>query len=205
MMTLNVSKYRPSRNDSAALWAIGLLAFACAKGQSAGEESATDSETSRDTEVSTDTTLPSDSETSFDTENLFTVNYQRADEIDPNAPGTIYIVTWSIRLPSVDKAEIRFGHGGAMDMSAPVDLKAPDYRTVLLGMRPASAYTFQIAADCEGTTYESETYEIETGPATNLVTVSSFTVSDETARERGFIVAAVGETAVIIGPDGEVV
>jgi len=135
----------------------------------------------------------------------FTVNYQRADEMDPDAPGTVYIVTWSVDPPSVDSAVIEFGPDTGYGMTAPVDLDEPEYRTVLVGMNPSRTYNFRVVTTSGGIDHASDNFEIETGPATNLVTVSDFEVLDESAHEPGFIVAAVGDTAVIIGPDGEIV
>ena len=139
------------------------------------------------------------------TDVTFTVHYQRADEVDPDAPGTVYVVTWSVDPSSVDSAVIEFGPDTDYGMTAPVDLSEPEYRTVLLGMNPSSTYNFRVVATSGGVEHASENFEIETGPATNLVTVSDFEVLDESAHEPGFIVAAVGDTAVIIGPDGEIV
>ena len=135
----------------------------------------------------------------------FTVEYQRADELDPDAPGTVFIVTWSVDLPSADSAFIEFGPDTDYGTIAPVDLSEPDYRTLLLGMNPSSTYEFRIVATSGGTQYASQNHQIETGAATNLVTVSDFEVIDEAAHEPGFIVTSVGDTAVIIGPDGDIV
>lgn len=135
----------------------------------------------------------------------FSVTYQRADDVDPEAPGTIFIVTWSVDLPTVDEAVIRFGPDTSYGMAAPVDLTEADFRTLLLGLSPDRTYHFQVVATRGGIEYVSDDYEVETGPATNLVTVSEFDVVDESSHEAGFIVAGVGSTAVIIGPEGDIV
>lgn len=141
---------------------------------------------------------------------VFNVEHRLASEIDPAAPGTIGVVTWSVNLNSIDTAQIEFGLDTGYGMTAPVDLNEAEYRTLLLGMKPDRAYHFRIVAQVGATTHMSDDYVINTGPPTNLVRLGSFNVINETARERGFIVTSYwqgqGSTmAFIIDADGEIV
>lgn len=142
---------------------------------------------------------------------LFDVTVQLASEVDEAAPGTVGIVTWSIDgTPDLMRARIEFGLDASYEMEAPVDLDAPEYRTLLLGMKPAHTYHFRIIAEDAATTYTSEDYVVETGPETELVSLRGFTPLKESERERGFILLSRwtgDEMAVvfIIDADGEIV
>jgi hypothetical protein len=174
--------------------------------ESSKESDGGTSDNSHGTSGDTGANGENDTETGKVSEALFTISAQRADDVNPNAPGTIFIVTWSVDLSSVDSAEIRFGAGTSYGMTAPVDDPgASGNRTLLLGMNPASTYNFQIAVTSGGNEYLSGNREVETGPATNLVSISDFNIADEDARERGFIIAAVGRTVAVIGPDLQIV
>ncbi len=141
---------------------------------------------------------------------LFTVEAELASDVDPNAPGTVGIVTWSVELGSVDSATIEFGLDTTYGTAAPVDLTAEGFRTLLLGMKPSSTYHFRVVAMAGGTTYVSDDYSIDTGPPTDSVELGGFTIHDEAAHERGFIVASYWQgsgssVAFIIDADGEIV
>ncbi|HEX9618522.1 MAG TPA: aryl-sulfate sulfotransferase [Polyangiaceae bacterium] len=141
---------------------------------------------------------------------LFTVDYQLASDVDADAPGTVGIVTWSVDVAALTAAYIEFGLDTTYGMTAPVDLAETDYRTLLLGMKPSSSYHFRIVAGDGASTYTSDDYVIETDPPTNLVSVERFTVMDEDARQRGFIVASYWQgqgSAVpfILDADGDIV
>lgn len=141
---------------------------------------------------------------------LFTVNHQLASDVEPSAPGTIGIVTWSVDLPAVVEARIEFGLDTTYGMAAPVDLAATDYRTLLLGMKPSKSYHFRITANDGSLNYLSDDFTIDTGPPTDLIDLDTFNVLDEGAREPGFIVASfwqgqANSIPFILDADGEVV
>ena len=139
---------------------------------------------------------------------LFTVNYQLASDVDPQAPGTVGIVEWSVALNSVTDASIEFGLDGAFDMSAPVDLNEANFRTLLLGMKPSHSYTFRIIASDGSGSYVSDTYTIETGPPTDKVAVGAMNIMDEAAHMPGFIVGSYHSNSAVIwimDADGEIV
>jgi len=139
---------------------------------------------------------------------LFTVQVQLASDVDPNAPGTIGIVTWSVDVAPLASAHIEFGLDGSYGMTAPVDLSAAGYRTLLLGMKPSRTYHFRIVASDGTATFASGDYTVATGPPTSLVNVTSFNVIDAAARQRGFIIASHrtnSTVAFILDADGDVV
>src|SRR5262245_49656724 len=49
---------------------------------------------------------------------LFTVDVQLASDLNPNAPGTIGIVTWSVSAAPLASAHIEFGLDGSYGMTA---------------------------------------------------------------------------------------
>ena len=123
------------------------------------------------------------------------------------------IVTWSLSVAGITEANIEFGLDTQYGMVAPVDLSEADFRTLLLGMKPAQPYHFRVVAKVGATTYLSNDYVIQTGPATTLVKLSSFRVVNEAARQRGFIIMSYWSgsagsgtnTAFILDADGEIV
>ncbi|MBN1608172.1 MAG: hypothetical protein JW940_16180 [Polyangiaceae bacterium] len=144
---------------------------------------------------------------------LFSEQHQLASDVDPSAPGTIGIVTWSVNVDSITSARIEFGLDTGYGAIAPVDLSQPDFRTLLLGMKPDHSYHFRIVASDGATDYASDDYVIETGPATNLVNLGAFDVRNEGARERGFMVTSYWQgrggqnasVAFVIDADGDIV
>jgi hypothetical protein len=139
---------------------------------------------------------------------LFTVDVQLASDLNPNAPGTVGIVTWSVTVAPLATAHIEFGLDGSYGMTAPVDLSAAGYRTLLLGMKPSRTYHFRIVAGDGTATFASGDYTVATGPPTSLVNVTSFNVIDAAARQRGFVVASHrtnSTVAFILDADGDVV
>ena len=141
---------------------------------------------------------------------VFDIDVQLASDVDPDAPGTIGIVTWSVDVTSLVAARIEFGLDTTYGMTAPVDLAEAGYRTVLLGMKPERTYHLRVVAEDGTSAYASDDVTLETGPATDLVPLESFDVVDEATRERGFIVASYwqGEGSAvpfILDADGEIV
>lgn len=109
-----------------------------------------------------------------------------------DAIGTVGIVTFSVSGTTVTKAEIQFTHdGGGPSYVAPVDLTAPSYRTLLLGMKGQSTYNYQIVVndgECS-----SPMRSIMTGPVANSVpTISHQTQNAGSATTTGFIVLSGG-------------
>jgi hypothetical protein len=60
---------------------------------------------------------------------------------------TVGIVEWSTDLPGMTEASIEFGLDTNYGMTAPVDLKEPSYRTLILGMKAGGmTYHFRVVA-----------------------------------------------------------
>lgn len=140
----------------------------------------------------------------------FTVDVQLASELDDSAPTTVGVVEWSSEQSDFTSAYIEFGLTTDYGMQAPVDLTAPEHRTLLLGLKPSQTYHFRILASDGATTYSSDDYSFETGPATSAVEIGSFEVLDEAKREPGFTVAsywsgAGSAVAFILDAEGEIV
>jgi hypothetical protein len=136
------------------------------------------------------------------------VEVQLASDVNANAPGTIGIVTWSVNVAPLASAHIEFGLDGSYGMTAPVDLSAVGYRTLLLGMKPSRTYHFRIVASDGTAPFASGDYTVATGPPTSLVNVTSFNVIDAAGRQRGFVIASHrtnSTVAFILDADGDVV
>jgi hypothetical protein len=118
----------------------------------------------------------------------FSISVALASDFKPDAPGTVGIVTWSLHDLVPESAEIRFGLGPDYGMVAPVDLSEPDYRTLLLGMKPNRTYHFQVVATKGTNRYQSADQTLKTGPASNLVNLTAV-VEDTSAHVPGFIVS----------------
>ena len=148
----------------------------------------------------------------------FDIEVSLASDHALGAPGTVGVVTWNVDVDTIESAGIEFGLDTDYGMTAPVDLDAPDHRTLLLGMKPYSEYHFRIVVDDGTDIVASEDMVLSTGPATNLVNVDRFEVFDEEAHERGFMVTAYfkagvskeeldmgGATVFIMDADGDIV
>lgn len=207
---------------------LGMIVFGCATDSNSApsdEDATTDSEP-RDTDSAStvdENDGGSDSETDDselpDTVTGETVQFHidtvLASEVAFDAPGTVGIVTWSVDNVEVDRAEILFGLTDGYGMVAPVDLDEPEYRTLLLGMKPNSTYHFKIQVESGGDLFESENQTIETGPESNLVTLSA-AVLDDALHEPGYILSTQllnagsgdheqGSIVFILDPDGDIV
>jgi hypothetical protein len=149
----------------------------------------------------------------------FSISVGLASEILADAPGTVGIVKWSLQGVIPESAEIHFGLGADYGMVAPVDLQEPDYRTLLLGMKPNRTYHFQVLARKGTERYQSTDHTLKTGPASNLVNVTA-SMQDAASHVPGFIVSTcappspvatmeeffeTGSMALILDGDGDVV
>jgi hypothetical protein len=125
-----------------------------------------------------------------------------------DALANVAVVTWSTSLANLTSAEIDFGlASGGATMVAPVDLTQASYRTLLLGMKGNTSYTYRIVASNAEGSCTSDNYAITTGPVSNSPAITA-TIMDASAHDRGFIVTSTGisgNTAFIIDPDGNVV
>jgi hypothetical protein len=134
------------------------------------------------------------------------------------SPGmaTVGMVEWSTTLLNPASASIVYtlndAGPGTLNIggTAPVDLTKPNNRTLLLGLKPQSSYTFHIeATDANGASCSSSNYTL---PVTGVLTTASLvarTVMNPAAQDKGFIVTSSGiqyaNFAIIIDADGAVV
>ncbi|HEX6272231.1 MAG TPA: aryl-sulfate sulfotransferase [Polyangiaceae bacterium] len=127
-----------------------------------------------------------------------------------SAIATVEIVTFTTTLTGLTSARIDFGPAGAAPtMSAPVDLMAPNYRTVLLGMKGGREYAFRVVATSAAGSCMSQEYTLTTGAVPSNVPRITRTVMNATAQDRGFIITSGGvsgsQPAYIFDADGDVV
>jgi len=145
------------------------------------------------------------------TENPVTVTGKHlASEYNNKAPTTVGIVTWAVDeevITSIDSAVIRFWKEGGPVREAPVDLTEPEYRTLLLGMKPNSTYFFQVYVTSGGQTYTSDPNTITTGSLPAGMPSLTKTEYYPDKRDRGFIISCIrlDELAFILDADGDIV
>jgi hypothetical protein len=136
------------------------------------------------------------------------------NELSSKVP-TVGIVEWSLTNGTPTSAKIVYALEDAADTllnrggEAPVKLDVPGYRTLLLGLKQASQYTFHIEATLGARTCVSETLALPTtGRFEGARTVGVEVVQPE-KRDPGFIVTSSGSSlpssAFIIDADGELV
>lgn len=140
----------------------------------------------------------------------FTIKTQLASEVKSTAPTTVGIVTWSVTATGITEAHIEFGLDTTYGMTAPVDLKQMDYRTLLLGMKPAKTYHFHIVASDGTKTYTSDDQTITTGAKPSANPITSFSVKNATGLTKGFFVTSFwqgtnSKLPFIFDTDGDVV
>jgi hypothetical protein len=132
---------------------------------------------------------------------------------------TVGIVDWSTTVANPTSAQIVYSlnNAGANVLNkggtAPVDLTQQNYRTLLLGLKPSSTYTFHVEVTSSGTTCTSEDKTLTTGTLSGAPNVTR-SAKTPSAQAVGFIVACPGvgrmgssggTQAFIIDADGTVV
>jgi hypothetical protein len=128
---------------------------------------------------------------------------------------TVGVVEWSLvgAEPSSAKIVYAFKSAGTSILNrggeAPVSLGQPSHRTLLLGLKQSSDYTFHIEAVRGGQTCVSPDYALPTTGRLAKAPAVSVDVVRPAAREPGFIVTSSGvslpNSAFIIDADGEIV
>jgi hypothetical protein len=141
---------------------------------------------------------------------MFTIKVQLASDVKQTAPTTVGIVTWSVAATGITEAHINFGPDTTYGMTAPVDLTQMDYRTLLLGMKPAKTYHFQIAASDGTKTYTSDDQTVTTGAKLSASPLSSFSVKNAASLPKGFFITSFwqgtnSKLPFIFDTDGDVV
>jgi hypothetical protein len=141
---------------------------------------------------------------------LCTVSVQLASAVKASAPPTVAIVTWSISKSGITSAHIDFGLDTTYGMTAPVDLTQTGYRTVLLGMKPAKTYHFQITASDGTNTYTCDDQTVMTGAKISSNPITSFSVKNAASVPKGFFITSFwqgsnSKVPFIFDTDGDVV
>jgi hypothetical protein len=141
---------------------------------------------------------------------LFTIMVQLASAVKSTAPTTVGIVTWSTTASGITAAHIDFGLDTTYGMTAPVDLTATGYRTLLLGMKPAKTYHFRVVATAGANTYMSDDQTVTTGAKLSSAPLTSFSVKSATANPKGFYITSFwngtgSKVPFIFDSDGDVV
>jgi len=110
-----------------------------------------------------------------------------------SAMATVGIVEWSVDKP-IRSARIEFGRDpDSPEYVAPVDLTEDGFRTLLLGMKPATTYTLRVVATgCEDELYVSHDVELETDFLPNGLPPVTVNDVDTTAVFPGFTILCNG-------------
>lgn len=134
--------------------------------------------------------------------------------VSPQLP-TVGVVEWALSGQAPTSAKIVYtlldadpsvlNRGG----EAPVPLDAANHRTLLLGLKQSSNYTFHIEATRGGSTCVSPDYALPTTGTLDGAPAVTVQVAQAAARQPGFIVTSSGtsvpDSAFIIDADGEIV
>jgi hypothetical protein len=128
---------------------------------------------------------------------------------------TVGVVEWSLAGEAPSSAKIVYALKDAAPAllnrggEAPVSLDNASYRTLLLGLKQSSDYTFHIEATRGGATCQSPDYALPTTGTLAGAPSVSVDVTQPARREPGFIVTSSGtfvpDSAYIIDADGEMV
>jgi hypothetical protein len=129
---------------------------------------------------------------------------------------TVGVVEWALTGSAPSSAKIVFKLKDAASSvlnqggEAPVNLGKPNHRTLLLGLKQSSDYTFYIEATRDGKTCVSTTYTLPTtGSFAADARPVTVTVAQANRREPGFIVTSSGTSfptcAFIFDGDGDLV
>jgi hypothetical protein len=128
---------------------------------------------------------------------------------------TVGVVEWSLAGGAPSRAKIVYKLKSAASSilnqggEAPVDLGKPNYRTLLLGLKPSQDYTFHVEATRDGQTCLSPDHALPTTGSFANARPVTVKVSQAGKREPGFIVTSSGtsvpSSAFIVDADGDVV
>lgn len=123
---------------------------------------------------------------------------------------TVGIVEFSTDLPGVTSAVIQFGPTTDYGLEAPVDMAAPGYRTLLLGMTQDTTYHYRIVVNGAGTSCASADQEITTGflPNGGPSNLNPQNGPSTAPVMKGFIITTTGLTGgwiYIMNQDGQLV
>lgn len=117
---------------------------------------------------------------------------------------TVGIVTFTTDA-TVTSAKIEFKNmEGGDTFTAPVDLEAEGYRTLLLGMKPSSTYTYKVIVNDNCSSAEGSVTTGNVPPGTSIPRITQ----TGSGAYKGFYVVSVygtGKSSVILDQDGDIV
>jgi len=129
--------------------------------------------------------------------------------------GTVGIVMFTTTASSPSEAHIDFGLDTTYGMTAPVDLSATGYRTLLLGMKASKTYHYRISVTGKDGTCTSADTSLATGALPNgKLPTLTVTTKNATALYGGFLITGQfemesgtipGSPAFILDKDGNYV
>jgi hypothetical protein len=125
---------------------------------------------------------------------------------------TVGIVTFTTDLAGMTEAHIDFGRDTSYGMTAPVNVAAADHRTLLLGMKAATAYHFRVVGTGPSGTCTGPDDTLMTGPlATGLPNID-YQPATAAGLYGGFLITGQyqgssggGAPAYILDADGDIV
>lgn len=117
---------------------------------------------------------------------------------------TVGIVEWSTDLSGLTEAAIEFGLDTQYGMSAPVDLKETNYRTLILGMKAGGkTYHFRVVAKAGNSVCTGQDNTLPaTGEPPNALPQLSLTPTKASGLDGGFLVTETFKQAFGAGGDG---
>lgn len=132
-----------------------------------------------------------------------TCNITASGEISSKI-NTVGIVTFTADV-AVTSAKIEFKNmAGGDTFTAPVDLDAEGYRTLLLGMKPSSTYTYKVIVNDNCSSAEGS---LTTGNVPPGTTIPRVTKTGSGAYKGFYVVSTygTGKVSVILDQDGDIV
>jgi hypothetical protein len=164
-----------------ALATIAAVTTGCATGGAESDADSSENVPDPSDETNVDGTAAASGDCTFD------VDYELSPKIS-----TVGIVTWSTNFEPTS-ARIEFGLSEShLGLTAPVDLEAPQWRTLLLGMKAARTYEFRIVAANDDAECVSPAFELTTGAVPNSVPPIESQAFGTTPSERGFVITSAG-------------
>jgi hypothetical protein len=121
--------------------------------------------------------------------------------------GTVATVTWALD-GVVEQAHIDFGLDTSYGMTAPVDVGAINYATMLLGMKPSLTYHYRVSARVGGLWCQDIDRTVDTGALPNDLPGHMVTTSSPRALAGGYLISEFYQPkpfAFILDADGDYV
>lgn len=123
------------------------------------------------------------------------------------AISTVGIVEFNTDLAGVDGGYIEFGLDDAFDMQAPVDPAEPNYRTLLLGMKPEQEYHYRIVVTAGDQRCTGPDETLQTGSIPNTLRPVTVTTPQPDKVAKGFMImgSITNGPVFILDSDGDYV